>query len=54
MLVGLWLAYSYSIWWILPFAVIPLLLMADGYRCWVLACRMLSRARAAAPAPAAG
>jgi hypothetical protein len=47
MLVGLWLAYTYSIWWILPFAVIPLLLMADGYRCWVLACRMLSRARAA-------
>jgi hypothetical protein len=47
MLVGLYVAYAYSIWWILPFAVLPLLLMADGYRCWVLACRMLSGARVA-------
>jgi hypothetical protein len=44
MLAGIYLAISYSVWWIVPLALVPLLLMVDGYRCWVLACRMLSRA----------
>jgi hypothetical protein len=42
---GLYLAYLTQQWWIVPLALAPILLtMADGYRCFRLACRMLSRA----------